>query len=622
MKRTSTLCLLVSLVLTLVLALSLASCGETPCTHTYGAWEITKAPTCEAEGTQTQVCSLCGDTKTDTVPPTGHTADSLRCHTCDAQLVAMESLVPEQLPTDEYTVTAENLFFEGRLIEKATVHVYPDADGKPFAYGTVSFVDEDGTLSLFYEDGTAYVYTTGVNTTASMAVFAKDLIAALMDDPSALLDPETVGALTEYAATVEALLAWFEEYVAPSLGDAELPPVTEPVPPAMDEADARALLEALFTVVKNDTNAGATLTLDYAYLKACNATLAEMTVADYIDYTLGEGTLDSLKTTVPMLLAFSVEDALTLLSEQGITLTDYATEIDALLAAALGEGASVEAVLGAPLSDLLADEEVLATTVSDLLCSALSTESTPVTETDILYEINSYLGMLEVAKLYSLFETNEMTDVKGTVDALIDSLAEMLNVVITVDESGAFESAKLILSDEYSRVTLRVLNDRTELIATSGFDTSSICVTYTPDKTPNLNTLAAAKDGIVYLPIDADALAENGFEAIYADDGETVIGATYSELSCDFAYVDEEYGYASYGVYTVDLTATPFMIGCITEDGEHYVEYIFLGTYTLYEFEFTPGDSFTFDGAEPTTVTSAPEMVYITVTDASDDVAA
>ena len=622
MKRTSTLCLLVSLVLTLVLALSLASCGDVPCEHAYGAWEITKAPTCEAEGTQTQVCSLCGDTKTDTVAPTGHTADSLCCHTCDAQLIAMESLVPEHLPTDEYTVTAENLFFEGRLVEKATVHVYPDADGKPFAYGTVSFADEDGTLSIFYEDGTAYVYTTGVNTTASIGIFAKDLLATLLNDPLAFTDPETAAAMEEYKKAAEALTLWLQEYVAPLLGDAELPPVTEPTLPTVDEDTLRTWLEALFTVEKNEADAGATLTLDYAYLKACNATLAEMTVADGIDLLMGEGTFDSLVTSVPTLLVFSVEDALTLLAQEGITLTDYETEIDALLAATLGEGASVEAVFGAPLSALLADEEVLATTVSDLLCSALSTEQTPVTEADILYEINSYLGMLEVAKLYGMLETEDTPDVKAAVDAAIDTLSDLVQGVVTVDESGAFESAKLILSADYTKITLRVLNDRTELITTSGFDVSSICVTYTPDKTPNLDKLAAAKDGIVYLPIDADALAEAGFEAVYADDGETVIGAICNELESDFAYIDEEYGYACYGVYTVDLTAAPLMVGCITEDGALYVEYVFLGTYTLYEFEFTPGDSFTFDGAEPTAVTPSPETVYITVTDLSDATAA
>jgi len=449
-------------------------------------------------------------------------------------------------------------------------------------------------------------------------VFAKDLIATLLNDPLAFTDPETAAAMEEYKKAAEALTLWLQEYVAPLLGDAELPPVTEPTLPTVDEDTLRTWLEALFTVEKNEADAGATLTLDYAYLKACNATLAEMTVADGIDLLMGEGTFDSLVTSVPTLLVFSVEDALTLLAQEGITLTDYETEIDALLAATLGEGASVQTVFGAPLTVLLADEAVLATTVSDLLCAALSTESTPVTETDILYEINSYLGMLEVAKLYSMLETDEMPDVKSTVDAWIDSLAELLNVVITVDGNGAFESAKLILSADYTKITLRVLNDRTELIATSGFEASSICVTYTPDKTPNLDKLAAAKDGIVYLPIDADALAEAGYEAIYADDGETVIGAICNELESDFAYVDEEYGYACYGVYTVDLTATPLMVGCITEDGALYVEYVFLGTYTLYEFEFTPGDSFTFDGAEPTSVTPSPETVYITVTDLSD----
>lgn len=46
-----------------------------PHTHSYGAWQTVKAATCTEAGSKKKVCS-CGDTKTETIPATGHSWDS------------------------------------------------------------------------------------------------------------------------------------------------------------------------------------------------------------------------------------------------------------------------------------------------------------------------------------------------------------------------------------------------------------------------------------------------------------------------------------------------------------------------------------------------------------------
>ena len=52
-------------------------CGKTTSTyshtsHSYGSWSTTTAATCTESGTQTRVCSDCGNKETQTIPATGH----------------------------------------------------------------------------------------------------------------------------------------------------------------------------------------------------------------------------------------------------------------------------------------------------------------------------------------------------------------------------------------------------------------------------------------------------------------------------------------------------------------------------------------------------------------------
>ncbi|MDD5902031.1 MAG: C69 family dipeptidase [Oscillospiraceae bacterium] len=79
--------------------------------HNYGEWETTLEPTCTDAGSKQQVCSVCGDTVTETIPANGHawnnefTVDkaascvvdgskSIHCANCDA--VKDETVIPAE----------------------------------------------------------------------------------------------------------------------------------------------------------------------------------------------------------------------------------------------------------------------------------------------------------------------------------------------------------------------------------------------------------------------------------------------------------------------------------------------------------------------------------------------
>ena len=57
----------------------------TPHTHSWGAWQQTKEPTCSNYGTETRSCSYCGQTEARTVPATGnHSWNETTPPTCSA----------------------------------------------------------------------------------------------------------------------------------------------------------------------------------------------------------------------------------------------------------------------------------------------------------------------------------------------------------------------------------------------------------------------------------------------------------------------------------------------------------------------------------------------------------
>lgn len=69
---------------------------EVPAGHTYGEWTVDVEPTCTTEGSQSRVCSVCGETETEAIPAVSH-VDATADGTCD---VCGET-VTEVLPMHE-----------------------------------------------------------------------------------------------------------------------------------------------------------------------------------------------------------------------------------------------------------------------------------------------------------------------------------------------------------------------------------------------------------------------------------------------------------------------------------------------------------------------------------------
>ncbi len=73
---------LLALTLALGGCLAFAACGHE---HSFGAWEVTKAPTCTEAGERVRTCTDCGEKETDAIPASGHDwfdVDILEEETC------------------------------------------------------------------------------------------------------------------------------------------------------------------------------------------------------------------------------------------------------------------------------------------------------------------------------------------------------------------------------------------------------------------------------------------------------------------------------------------------------------------------------------------------------------
>ena len=109
-------------VLMLLSCLSIVSCDSSDSSidnshsHSYGAWQTTKAATCESAGEQSRSCS-CGDIQTAPIPATAHSwepatyTDPKTCSTCGAtQGVPLER--PTEAPTEAPTEPPEPVKIE------------------------------------------------------------------------------------------------------------------------------------------------------------------------------------------------------------------------------------------------------------------------------------------------------------------------------------------------------------------------------------------------------------------------------------------------------------------------------------------------------------------------------
>lgn len=84
---------------------------EADCTeHVYDGGTVTTAATCTAEGVMTYACTVCGDTKTETIPKAGHTPDSRGlCAVCGQTVGA-------SAPAQTACATSYSILVDGRAV--------------------------------------------------------------------------------------------------------------------------------------------------------------------------------------------------------------------------------------------------------------------------------------------------------------------------------------------------------------------------------------------------------------------------------------------------------------------------------------------------------------------------
>lgn len=175
------------------------------CSHSYGAWSVTKQPGCEAEGLQVRTCGLCGSREELAVAATGHTEEAIPASSATCVLAGSEG-------GKKCTVC-------GVVLESPTV-VLPK--GHPsFSNGicTVCGIPKDSAEGLSYLDrynqSYGYEYLGTMNKSAARQQLYRSLetsVRAFHTDPSLSANEDLVAVSVNFGALglteTEALEVW------------------------------------------------------------------------------------------------------------------------------------------------------------------------------------------------------------------------------------------------------------------------------------------------------------------------------------------------------------------------------------------------------------------------------
>jgi len=155
----------------------------TACTHSWGEWVVTTAPTCTETGIETATCTLCGASKTQSVAATGHsfvyTETAITCANCDYSAAYTLSPISE-------------------------AKAYTDTSLVYYVKGVVTYVNND---KVYIEDSTG----------ALLVMFDGnvDTSAIALGDEILVWD-----CLTTYNGLIETTYTLASEYVKVSTGNA------------------------------------------------------------------------------------------------------------------------------------------------------------------------------------------------------------------------------------------------------------------------------------------------------------------------------------------------------------------------------------------------------------------
>ena len=143
--------------------------------HSYGAWEITTAPTCTAAGVQTSTCSACGSEKTQSVAATGHSYQAVvtpptageegyttyTCSACgDSYRGEFVYIVKFKVPAGVSSV--ENMECGASGIKLPTAGVPAGKQGYVFAGWTTERVEDTAEAPKILEAGKTYTATDNI----------------------------------------------------------------------------------------------------------------------------------------------------------------------------------------------------------------------------------------------------------------------------------------------------------------------------------------------------------------------------------------------------------------------------------------------------------------------------
>ncbi len=183
------------------------------CEHSWGEWVQTTAPTCTATGVNTSICSLCDETKTETVAATGHsytyTETAITCANCDYSVAYTLSTIAE-------------------------AKAYTDSTLVYYVKGVVTYISAD---KVYIEDSTGGLLVMFTSADAASGIALGDEI--LVWD-----------CLTTYNGLIETTYTLASEYLMVSSGN-ELPSQTVTIADLLADTTNEYLAERV--VIKNVT---------------------------------------------------------------------------------------------------------------------------------------------------------------------------------------------------------------------------------------------------------------------------------------------------------------------------------------------------------------------------------
>lgn len=496
MKKTI-ICLL-TVVLSLV-CLTLTSCG---CNHEWSEWIVKSEVSCTREGVTVRTCKLCEEKETQTTPATGHSGDDI-CTVCGIIVYEPDQLLPDYTSADYITLTMENVTVyavngigtlnvnfaelelavkDNEILGKGSCKLLIDGaslDGEAYIADNKIYYT---ATKILQEEKTEFYGVADVNTLSANGLDFK------LSELEYLLEGALDGLTEPDEALSNAITEWIEGKLAPIFSELVLD-----VRMAQIQDLINKYVSSLYTFT-DSPDGDKTVTLNLSKLKDWNNTVSSVTVADLYDIILGEGKFEELRSSVPSMLTYRLEDFLSYLEfYQGVKIDELLSALDELaVILAEDESATFESLIGyeGDLTELLTDPDMLSVTVADaFVAGGVAPDANSLNES-----INLLFSQMKITNAYTLFGVSplDIQKVRDQINDLIDQYSETFSWILTLGSDERFES--LVTS-----ITLPA-----EM--TDGANVSAVLTATKRDI--NLTVTVAIGEGLIVIPVNASF--ENG----------------------------------------------------------------------------------------------------------------